>query len=287
VLFILFLYRKEVRALRLGRRTDVLLVILLVMALAIPLRPAYRIARTLGRLTPILPTGEVLASDNFRLRYSGEREEAQFVLQLLEQGLVDLQAWLPDQTPKPIVVRLHSSQESLQTALGAGDYAPTLGAYYLGKLELLGPQAWQPQLSLDEALVFYALQGPVVHELTHLLIDYQAVTAYPPWFSEGMAQYWEMRLRGYVWLEGGHDWRAQPHSLSQLSRDFSTLPEAIAYQESLSLVTFLYERLGDEGMEGLLQLLRQGKPFAAALQDVYGEPLSVLEIDWKAWLISN
>ncbi len=40
-------------------------------------------------------------------------------------------------------------------------------------------------------------------------------------------------------------------------------------------------------MEGLLQLLRQGKPFAAALQDVYGEPLSVLEIDWKAWLISN
>ncbi|HHW98524.1 MAG TPA: hypothetical protein GX738_02695, partial [Firmicutes bacterium] len=123
---------------RLGRRTDVLLVILLVMALAIPLRPAYRIARTLGRLTPILPTGEVLASDNFRLRYSGEREEAQFVLQLLEQGLVDLQAWLPDQTPKPIVVRLHSSQESLQTALGAGDYAPTLGAYYLGKLEFLG-----------------------------------------------------------------------------------------------------------------------------------------------------
>lgn len=265
---------------------DLLLIITLITVLVMPWRPGYRVVRTLSRWRP-LGEGEVLRSENFELLYTNDREEAQFVLELLEQGLVDLQAWLSDRTPKPIRVRLHESQQSLQVALGAGDYAPTLGAYYLGRLELLGSQAWQPHLNRDDALTHYSLLGPVVHELAHLLLDYQAVAAYPVWFSEGMAQYWEMRLRGYVWQEGGDDWRQQPHSLRQLSREFSALPENVVYQESLSLVRFLYEQLGDGGRARFLQLMEQGQPFFSALEAVYGAPLLVLEADWKAWLMSN
>ncbi len=268
------------------KRVDWFLFLVLVGILVAPFRPAHRAVRTVGRWLPLVAAEEVLCSENFKLLYSGELEEGRAVLELLEAGLADLQAWLPDFTPKPIVVRLHPTQAALQQALG-GSYAPTLGAYYLGKLELLAPQAWQPHLNLDEAIAFYAQQGPVVHELTHLLLDYQVAVSYPVWFSEGMAQYWEERLRGYVWQEGGLAWREAPHSLDQLTDHFSSLPEAIAYQEALSLVSFLYERMGDGGVNQLLTALGRGQTFTVALQAAYGQPLTTFEQDWKAWLMDN
>lgn len=267
------------------RHLQMLLLMFVLVWLVAPLRPAYRTVRTIGRSLPLQQTGSVMYSDNFKLLYDGEVEEAQAVLILLESGLNDLQAWLPDHTPKPIVVRLHQSQASLQQALGSGDYAPTLGAYYLGKLELLAPQAWRPDLLRADALAYYAAEGPVVHELTHLLLDYQALGQYPVWFSEGLAQYWEMRLRGYVWQEGGSMWREAPHSLADLTGSFSSLPEGVAYQESFSLVQFLYEEVGDSGMSDLLLGLRQGQQFGNALRAVYGNSLATMEDEWRAWLL--
>ncbi len=272
------------RRLKNGQRLLSLLLVLLLVWLVLPFRPAYRAVRTIGRYLPVQKTGSVLYSENFMLLSDGDQEEAQAVLQLLEAGLDDLQVWLPDQTPKPIVVRLHQSQASLQQALGSGDYAPTLGAYYWGKLELLAPLAWRPDLGQADALVYYALEGPVVHELSHLLLDYQALGRYPVWFSEGFAQYWEARLRGYVWQEGGNAWRATPHSLADLTGSFAALPEAVAYQEAYYLVQFLYQEVGDSGMNNLLSALEHGQQFEPALQAVYGNSMAVLENEWRAWL---
>lgn len=266
------------------RHLHMLLLVLVFVGLVAPLRPGYRAVRTIGRSLPLQTTSSVLYSDNFKLLYDGDMEEAEAMLTLLEAGLSDLQEWLPDHTPRPIVVRLHQSQASLQQALGSGDYAPTLGAYYLGKLELLAPQAWRPDMLRADALAYYALEGPVVHELTHLFLDYQALGQYPIWFSEGLAQYWEMRLRGYVWQEGGSAWQDAPHSVADLTGSFASLPEAVAYQEAFSLVQFLYEKVGDSGMSHLLFELRQGQQFGKALRAVYGNSLATMEDEWRAWL---
>lgn len=266
------------------RPTVILLAIVLFVLLLAPLRPGYRAIRAAGRLLPLSQAENVALSANFKLLYAGEQAEAQAMLGLLEAGLADLQQWLPDCTPKPIVVRLHYSQTSLQQALGGG-YAPTVGAYYLGKLELLAPRAWWPDLLADDALAHYAKEGPIVHELTHLLLDYQALGQYPVWFTEGLAQYWEMRLRGYVWQEGGNAWRQQPHSLLELTKGFASLPESIAYQEALGLVQFLYESVGDSGMQQLLLSLGQRRPFNVVLPQLYGGSWGSLENEWRAWLL--
>lgn len=268
------------------RRLRVILIMLLLLGIIAPLRPLQRSVRAFGRYLPVQQSDKVLTNDNFRLIYAGEGAEAEAMLQLLDDALVDLQQWLPDRTPKPIIVRMHQTQESLQRALGPGEYGPTVGAYYLGRLELLAPQAWYPGLPLADALVHYAWQGPLVHELTHLLLDYQARSVYPLWFTEGFAQYWEMRLRGYVLPEAGEAWRSDPHSLAELTHNFALLPEASAYRESLSLISFLYSRVRDAGMNDLLSRLEQGQPFEVTLQVIYGDSIEVIENDWMAWLLN-
>lgn len=268
------------------RRVRVVLIMLLLVGLIAPLRPVHRTVRAFGRYLPTPQSDTALTNENFKLIYDeGELTEAAAMLQLLDEALADLRQWLPDRTPKPIVVRLHQSQESLQRALGPGEYGPTVGAYYLGRLELLAPRAWYEGLSLEDALAHYSWQGPLVHELTHLFLDYQSRSAYPLWFTEGLAQYWEMRLRGYVWQEAGSAWRSSPHNLAELERNFAMLPESIAYQESHSLVHFLYQRIGNAGMNDLLTRLEQGHSFEAALQMSYGDMLAAIENDWKAWLL--
>lgn len=274
------------RCIKMKRKVlSVLLVIVMIALLVAPSRPGYRAVRAVSRLLPAKQMTCVYSSENFLLLFMEDAPMlAQAMLDQLERGLVDLQKWLPDRTPKHIVVRLYDSQESLQQALG-GDYAPTLGAYYLGKLELLAPEVWRPDLEQEEALACYESEGPIVHELTHLLLDYQVLGQYPIWFSEGLAQYWEMRLRGYVWQEGGTDWRNQPHSLADLSCNFAALPEQIAYQEALSLVEFLYATAGDERMHNLVLGLGQGQQFTTALQDAFGQSLERMEYEWRAWLL--
>lgn len=268
------------------RRIRIVLIVLLLLGLTAPLQPVQRSVRAVGRYLPVQQSDKVMTNDNFRLIYAGERAEAEAMLQLLDDALADLQPWLPDRTPKPIIVRMHQTQTSLQRALGPGEYGPTVGAYYLGKLELLAPQAWYLGLPLADALVHYSWQGPLVHELTHLLLDYQARSVYPLWFTEGLAQYWEMRLRGYVWQEVGEAWRSDPHSLAELTHNFALLPEANAYRESLSLVSFLYSRVGDAGMNDLLARLERGQPFEVALQVTYGDSVEAIENDWQAWLLN-
>jgi hypothetical protein len=263
----------------------VLFVVVLIAMQVAPNRLAYRAVRAVGRVLPAEQIEGIYCSENFQLLLTEDEPVlAQAMLGQLERGLADLRVWLPDQSPKPIVVRLHGSQESLQQVLG-GHYAPTVGAYYLGRLELLAPEAWRSGLGQEEALAYYEAEGPVVHELTHLLLDYQAVGKYPIWFSEGLAQYWEMRLRGYVWQEGGTDWRKQPHSLADIDRNFTVLPEAIAYQEALSLVQFMYTKIGEEGMQNLILDLGQGKQFLTALQEALGLTLTSMEYEWQAWLL--
>lgn len=257
-----------------------LLLLLVGTSLLLP-RAAYRSLRTMARILPA--QAHIYSGPNFQLQLSTEDEDlAEFLLEELELRRQQLLPFLPDRVPKPILARVHASEASLQQALG-GKVAGTLGAYYLGRLELLAPQVWLPHLDYQEALQFYAAEGPIVHELTHLLLDYKARSAYPLWFSEGLAQYWEWRLTDYIWTEAGEDWLLSPHTWQELEDSFMQLPAPLAYREALSMVTYLYE-LRDDGVELLLEALARGRGFKGALEDIWGMDLQELERGWQDYL---
>lgn len=268
------------------RAVAVLLVILLLAVVWMSgSRPGYRAVRTMARLVSRELGADVAKEEsaNFVLYYEAKDEElVPALLLFLEESLAKLQLVLSDVAPKPIVVRLHASSASMEQAVG-GSWGPTLGAYRLGSLHLLSPCAWQPELSVSEALDCYFSDGPVVHELTHLLLDYLLPTPYPVWFSEGMAQYWEMHLQGYVMASVSGDWWLSPDDIAFLERNFAILPEDVAYQESLSLFCFLFEELGAAGMDQLLCGMQQAT-WAEAMAKIYPGGVDGFEAAWKIWL---
>ncbi len=146
----------------------------------------------------------------------------------------------------------------------AGD-AP-LGAFYEGVVWLLAPEAFLPPGPGLAAA--YAQGGPVAHELTHLADAVASGGRTPPWLDEGLAQYEDWRLTGYVWSAAGFS--AGTYSWSQLNGNFYALPNiALAYRQALAATATLC-RAGPGTCVGILHALRSGEPLSQALRGAVG-----------------
>ncbi|HZK25538.1 MAG TPA: hypothetical protein VFC74_09180 [Oscillospiraceae bacterium] len=226
-------------------------------------------------------------TDYFQLRFTeSDQALAAWLGQQADQAVEQATQLLPyEQEHKPwLVIAPH--QAMLQKAFGWGENTGALGVYIAETIIILSPQAWEwEQPSLREAV--FARQGPLVHEYTHFLLDQSAQGNYPRWFSEGLAQYVEFQVLGYEWLEAGSSLANPLYSLQELTRQFDHLPnQALAYRQSLSMVSFLAAR-GDTGLNRLITLLGQGKHFDAAVAQVYGLRPEALMTAWQHWIAGD
>lgn len=244
---------------------------------------AYRVVHDVSLSVPVFANRQWLIeeSSNFRLYYSdSDQAIVAGVLADLEDSLVALSRSWPDQSQRRIAVFLYPSVPEMQGALGDGEN-PTLGAYRLGRLHLLSPSAWQPQLSAEAAVAFYAEQGPAVHELVHLLLDREVAGNGPLWFSEGLAQYWEREIKGYLWMEPGVDWQDQVVTISQLDQQFNSGSGYFAYRQSLAVVEYLYDVYGDSAVEQIVIELSKGRAMEESIYRVLGVDWVSFEAEWR------
>jgi hypothetical protein len=127
------------------------------------------------------------------------------------------------------------------------------------------------------------------HELVHLVLPERIGwgASVPRWFEEGLAE-----------VVGGRLFRIDSQTLpltaaagrliplSKLGRSFPESPSgaALAYAQGESAVEFLLDREGRDGLMALLDRLREGDRFDAALEAVYGLTQAKLEKEWKDWI---
>lgn len=202
-------------------------------------------------------------------------------------------------SPRPgaggkVAILVYPGYTPLDQQFGSGFRA--LGAYWGGVIELLSPRVW-----LDADPTTYearesGARGPLVHEYTHYLLDLAIPGGnYPRWLSEGLAQYVEYKVTGYLWLEDANV-IARPvrlrgagavYGLDDIARFGRLGNTALAYREAFLLVAYLEDQFGPGAVNGLLAGLAAGQSFDTALRAATGLTQAQLEAAWVQWLDRN
>lgn len=222
-----------------------------------------------------------------QVHHSGERAVADATARLIARHLLAVTADLglaDGAVAQPIPVVIVPSGDAMVRFLGRRYGDNSVGAYWRGVIWILSPAAWM-DASGPGWERRYEVEGPVVHELTHLLLDRASGGRVSPWLDEGLAQWAEYRATGFQWAEGAVGPGREPYPLNDLLTRFHELADqARAYRQAFLLVRFLDERYGAEAPAALVRAVAEGRTEAEAIRSLTGRSLAALEREWLAWM---
>jgi hypothetical protein len=130
----------------------------------------------------------------------------------------------------------------------------------------------------------------LLHEMAHLALGRAAPGAWPRWFQEGfailVAGEWSMSRYAATYRASLGESaiplsaleRGWPDRLSQVE---------VAYAQSYSFVSHIYEKGGEATFRSLIDKVAEGVPFAEAFRSVYGVGLEEEEQAWRETLSSR
>jgi len=246
---------------------------------------AYRYYRQQGRARALAGLSEYLSagSDRFVVYYRPEDEDVAPLILEHAESVYDLVAGQVGYRPSgrvPLI--LYPDRTELRAAYGWGSGQSAVGVYWRGTVGLLSPKVWIAADDPAELEAEFRQSNPIAHELTHYVLDEWTDGNYPRWFTEGLAQYVEELATGYLWLEPGAALDQPLYTLSELTERFDGLSnQPLAYRQSYSLVAYMAETHGQEGLARLIALLAEGAPFAQAVESGLGRSMKAVYSDWK------
>ncbi len=179
---------------------------------------------------------------------------------------------------------LYPDRTELRAAYGWESGQSAVGVYWRGTVGLLSPKVWIAARDADELADRFRRSNPIAHELTHYVLDEWTDGNYPRWFTEGLAQYVEEMATGYLWLEAGASLDQPLYALSELTERFDALPnQPLAYRQSYSLVAYMAETYGEDGVTEVIARLGEGAPFDRAVETALGRSMQAIYADWADW----
>lgn len=232
---------------------------------------------------------QTIEGPHFIVRYQPQDQNvAPVVLKVAEELYPSLVQTLNFTPQGKVTLIIYPDRQTLRQAFGWSDQESAVGVYWAGTIRLLSPNVWLGDLPPAQAERAFYRYGPLAHEFTHLALDYRTSGNYPHWFSEGLAQWVEHRLTGYLWLEPDNRLDQPRYTLEQLDKNFDDLPNvAMAYRESYLLVDYLAQQGGPTSIARLVDDLAQGESLQAAAQKEYGIPWNQLDSRFEAWINAN
>jgi hypothetical protein len=213
--------------------------------------------------------------------YAGDVSFGQAALDTAQRGLQNASRLLLVGAAKPISVYVYASSADLQKALELGGQ-PFAGGHASPDLHVaLVAIAPSPEQGLE-------MDRKIPHELGHIItydLTQERYNRLPTWLREGIA--------AKVELAANPDY---PRALSLASEKKNLIPFAelcgsfpqdtgrafLAYAESASFTKFLIDKYGQTGLLALAKSYGDGLDCEQGAQRALGQPLSQLEIDWRA-----
>ena len=126
------------------------------------------------------------------------------------------------------------------------------------------------------------------HEWAHLALAHEmGRLRIPRWFNEGYAEW-----AAGGWLDGGGlnlsvalaFGGAPPLDSISFAWPRERVPAEVAYLLSASVVHYLVESSGTDGLEAFLAAWKESGSFADGMRDVYGAAPEQLEVAWRKWV---
>ncbi len=174
-------------------------------------------------------------------------------------------AGFPCRAEEKIPLTVFPDTESLARHFGWEKNEQAMGAYHAGELGVLAPSVWmEPEKSLPR----FEREGPLLHELTHLVVDEMMEGHYNRWWTEGIAQYMEKKLHGFQMKTPAEIDRV--YTLEELTRRFETLEQRQAYYQALLAVEYLTEKYSESVLTAIMQEAAARKDFDKSLSAVLG-----------------
>lgn len=161
------------------------------------------------------------------------------------------------------VVVVYPDGESLAASFGWDRDEQAMGVYWAGTIRILSPGEW---ISTRDTEDVFKREGPMAHELTHLLVDNITKGNYNRWFTEGVAQYVERRVTGFSFAEPSPDRQLRYYEFELLENDFDSLDQRLAYWQSLVAVECIVDKAGKEGLLQVMKALGDGCSFEEAIK---------------------
>jgi hypothetical protein len=248
----------------------------------------YSIYRESGKSKTLsaLANYETKSSQHFVVYFTSSDENvAAMILETAESVYQPVVKQMGHEPGGKVPLVVYASRDDLRHAFGWGNSESAVGVYWAGTIRLLSPNVWIHDKRPPQQQQAYAKVNPIAHEFTHYLLDYMTNGNYPRWFTEGLAQWVEHRVTGYLWIEDSSKLDQKLYTMDDLNSRFDSLPnQALAYRESYLIVDYIAQTQGDQGIADLVQKLQAGHSFTSSLQQVTGHSESALYDQWFQWV---
>ncbi|MCG8482329.1 MAG: hypothetical protein MJA31_03395 [Clostridia bacterium] len=194
-----------------------------------------------------------LNTAHFTIKYE-DIEEAELVASIAEKYYKSLSDMYHYTSEKRIPIIIHSNKEAMsQSVFLKSDKVP-MGVYTGKTIQILSPKVWINET--ENLAEIFEKQGPIIHEMSHYMVDDITKGNHSQWFFEGIALYTEYLYTGYV--IGDHQQFDDLYTVDELEENFSELDTIKAYYSSFMLIKDTIEENNLEYLNYMLECLEEG-----------------------------
>jgi tetratricopeptide (TPR) repeat protein len=164
----------------------------------------------------------------------------------------------------------------------------TIALCKYNKLMVVSPRA---------TLFGYPWMDTLVHEYVHYVVSRLSHDTVPVWLHEGLARFQQTRWRKAPdaslspmdsHLLGTALKQRKLISFDEMHPSMAKLPSqeaaALAFAEVFTMIGYLHEQVGYQGIRQAITLQREGRSARRAVAEVLGKPWAAVERDWKGYL---
>lgn len=190
---------------------------------------------------------ESIETDHFIIKYQDE-SDGLLVAEISEKYYEEVSSIHDYHQDGKIPIIIHDKENMSHGTLLKANKVP-MGLYSSGIIQVLSPKEWID----DEENIkdIFEKDGPIVHEMSHYMIDKSTDKVYKPWILEGIALYVEYKATGYTIAK--EDQYNELYTLEELEKDFKKLDKIKAYYSSFIIIKKTIEEKDFEYMDNMLE----------------------------------